>query len=170
MKKLMSDMRRRKKSMPLRIEALASHAALTLLPLLLDADEDEGRIRAALLDPACTAFASWLDDQLVGAAVVRWEERDPSEILYIEVAADWRGHGYGTQFVRALQDELPRRGGRSLLVGTANAALENIAFYQKCGFRMYEIRQDYFAYIQPPVMEHAIQLRDMLVLRYDLDH
>jgi hypothetical protein len=34
---------------------------------------------------------------------------------------------------------------------------------------MYEIRRDYFAYIQPPVLEHGIQLRDMLVLRYDLN-
>lgn len=154
--------------MSLSIKPVPSHETMFLLPLLLDADEDEGRIRAALLDPACTAYASWLDGQLAGAAVVRWEEKDPSEILYIEVAAALRGHGYGKQFMHASLDELPRHGGRSLLVGTANTALENIAFYQKCGFRMYEIRRDYFAYIQPPVQEHGIQLRDMLVLRYDL--
>jgi ribosomal protein S18 acetylase RimI-like enzyme len=47
-----------------------------------------------------------------------------------------------------------------------NTKLENIAFYQKCGFRMFEIRRDYFAYIQPPIAEHGIVLRDMLVLRY----
>jgi GNAT superfamily N-acetyltransferase len=86
-----------------------------------------------------------------------------------QAAAALRGRGYGKQIIQALQDELPRHGGRSLLVGTANAALENIAFYQKCGFRMYEIRRDYFAYIQPPVLEHGILLRDMLVLRYDLE-
>jgi len=154
---------------PLRIEPVPRHETLFLLPMLLDADEGEARIRAVLLDPACTAYASWLGDQLVGAAVVRWEEKDPGEILYIEVAAALRGRGYGKQIIRALQEELARRGGRSLLVGTANAALENIAFYQKCGFRMSEIRRDYFSYIQPPVLEHGIVLRDMLVLRYDLD-
>ena len=155
--------------MSLRIEAIPSHETTFLLPMLLDADEDEGRIRAVLLDPACTAYACWLDGQLAGAAVVRWEEKDPSEILYIEVAAALRGRGYGKQIIQALLDELPRRGGRSLLVGTANASLDNIAFYQKCGFRMYEIRRDYFAYIQPPVLEDGIQIRDMLVLRYDLE-
>ncbi len=153
----------------LRIEAIPSHETMFLLPMLLDAEEGEERIRAVLLDPACTAYASWLDGQLVGAAVVRWEEQDPSEILYIEVAEALRGRGYGKQIIQALQDELLRHGGRSLLVGTANAALENIAFYQKCGFRMYEIRRDYFDYIQPPVLEHGIPLRDMLVLRYDLE-
>ena len=153
----------------MRLEALPSSETLFLLPMLLDADEGEERIRTVLLNPAYTAYACWLDDQLVGAAVVRWEEGDPSEILYIEVAAALRGRGYGKQIIQALQDELLRRRGHSLLVGTANAALENIAFYQKCGFRMYAIRRDYFAYIQPPVFEHDIQLRDMLVFRYDVE-
>ncbi|MBA2393961.1 MAG: GNAT family N-acetyltransferase [Ktedonobacteraceae bacterium] len=154
--------------MPLRIEAVPSHKTLFLLPVLLEADEGEERIRTVLLDPTCTAYAAWLDDQLAGAAVVRWETNDASEIIYIEVAAALRGQGYGKQIIQKLQSELPERGGRVLLVGTANAALENIAFYQKCGFRMYEIKRDFFAYIQPPVFGHGIQLRDMLVLRYEL--
>lgn len=154
--------------MPLRLEALPGSETLFLLPMLLDAEEGEERIRTALLDPTCTAYAGWLDDQLVGAAVVRWEEDDPSEILYIAVAASLRGYGYGKQIIHSLQDELSRRRGHSLLVGTANASLENIVFYQKCGFRMHAIRRDYFAYIQPPVSDHGIQIRDMLVFRYDL--
>ncbi len=155
--------------MPLRIEPVPSQESLFLLPMLLEADEGEERIRTVLLDPAHTAYAAWLDDRHVGAAVVRWEKEGASEIIYIEVAAHLRDRGYGKQIMQALKDELLRRGGRSLLVGTANAALENIAFYQKCGFRMYEVRRDYFAYIQPPVMEHGIVLRDMLVLRYDIE-
>jgi len=154
--------------MSLKIEVVPHHETLFLLPQLLEADEDEERIRAALIHPACTTYVSWLDAQLVGVAVVRWEEKDRSEILYIEVPAPLRGRGYGKQFLQALQNELPSRGVRSLFVGTANASLANIAFYQKCGFRMYEIRRDYFAYIQPPVSEHGIVLRDMLVLCYDL--
>ena len=73
--------------MSLVIEPIPSHETMFLLPMLLDADEGEERIRAVLLDPACTAYACWLDGQLAGAAVVRWEEKDPSEIVYIEVAA-----------------------------------------------------------------------------------
>jgi len=87
----------------------------------------------------------------------------------IAVAPDLRGRGYGKQIMRFFLEELRRRGGHALLVGTANAALDNIAFYQKCGFRMVEIRRDYFAYIQPPVAENGIILRDMIVLRYDLE-
>jgi ribosomal protein S18 acetylase RimI-like enzyme len=151
------------------IKQVPSNETLSLLPILLDAEEGEERIRTALLDPACAAYAATLDDQLIGAAVVHWEEDKPSEILYIAVAAALRGQGYGKQIIQALQHELYRRGGHSLLVGTANASLENIAFYQKCGFRMFEVRRDYFDYIQPPMLEHGIQLRDMLVLRYNLE-
>src|SRR5215468_4819620 len=114
-------------------------------------------------------YASWLDGQLAGSAVVRWEEDEPSEIVYIAVAPDLRGYGYGKRIIHFLLEELRRRGGHALLVGTANAALDNIAFYQKCGFRMFEVRRDYFAYIQPPMAEHGIVLRDLLVFRYDLD-
>ncbi len=140
-----------------------------LLPVLADAEEGKERIRATLQDPTCTAYASWLDTQLAGAAVVRWEEEKPSEIVYIAVAPDWRGRGYGKQIMRFFLEELRKRGGHALLVGTANAAIDNIAFYQKCGFRLFEIRRDYFAYIQPPMAENGIVLRDMIVLRYDLE-
>ncbi len=154
--------------MPLITEQVSHPEAMFLLPILSDAEEGEERLRATLLDPTCTTYASWLDGQLAGAAVVRWEEDKPSEIVYIAVAPDLRGRGYGKQIIHTLQEELHKHRGHSLLVGTANAALENIAFYQKCGFRMFEIRRDFFAYIQPPISEHGIVLRDMLVLRYDL--
>ncbi len=156
-------------TVPLVIELIPNHETAFLLPVLTDAEEGEERIRATLLDPNCTVYASWLDGTLAGAAVVRWEEDEPSEIMYIAVVPDLRGCGYGKQIMHFFQEELRRRGGHSLLVGTANAALENIAFYQKCGFRMFEIRRDYLAYIQPPIAEHGIVLRDMLVLRYDLE-
>ena len=67
----------------------------------------------------------------------------------------------------AIQAELPTHG-RTLLVGTANCSLDNIAFYQKCGFRMDHVRRDYFWYHRTPVVEHGIPVRDMLVFRYDL--
>lgn len=155
--------------MPLVTEEIPHRETTFLLPILSDAEEGEERIRATLLDPTCTAYASWLDGRLAGAAVVRWEEVEPSEIVYIAVAADVRGRGYGKQILHTLQEELCRRRGHTLLVGTANTAFENMAFYQKCGFRLFEIRRDYFAYIEPPISEHGIVLRDMVVLRFDLE-
>ncbi len=148
-------------------EQISREHAELLISILSAAEEVEERIRDALHDPHCIAYAGWLDNQIVGAAVVRWEEDTSGEILYIAIRANLRGQGYGKQIIQHLQEELRERRGLALLVGTANAAFDNIAFYQKCGFRMYEIRRDYFDYIQPPVIENGIQIRDMLVFRYD---
>lgn len=139
-----------------------------LVPILHDAEEDDDRIRAALRHPACQAYAALLGDEPVGAAVVRWDDREPSEILYIAVSAGCRGTGVGRRIIAAVLAELPDHGPR-LLVGTANSALDNIAFYQKCGFRMHAVKRDYFDYIQPPLRENGIVMRDMIVFDYDLE-
>ena len=155
--------------MSLMCAPVAGTAAEALVPVLHDAEEDDERIRAALRDPACQAYAATVAGQLVGAAVVHWGQAEPSEIVYLAVAAAERGKGYGKQIVATLQAELPAHG-RTLLVGTANSALDNIAFYQKCGFRMSAVKRDFFAYIQPPLREQGIEMRDMIVFSYELDN
>ncbi len=141
-----------------------------LMPILLAAEEGEERVRSVLLDSAYTAYAARVDGELVGAAAVRWEQDETSEIIYIAVNTEWEGQGYGKRIIASLQDELRARGGSVLLVGTANSSLANLAFYQKCGFRMFEIKRDYFDYIQPPVLENGILIRDMVVLRYEVEY
>ena len=153
--------------MALRCIPVSGPEAESLLPILHDAEEDDDRIRTALRDPACQTYAALIDDEPVGAAVVCWAQT-PAEILYIAVAAGDRGKGYGRQIVAAIQAELPKHG-RTLVVGTANSAIDNIAFYQKCGFRMHAVKPDYFSYIQPPIRDHGILMRDMIVFRYDVD-
>jgi GNAT superfamily N-acetyltransferase len=147
--------------------SVAPAEALTLLPLLRDADEGEDRLRAALCDPANTAYAAEDGGARRGAAVVRWEPA-ASEILLLAVAPERRGQGIGRAILAALVAEGGRRGTSALLVGTGNCSLSNIAFYQRGGFRMDHIRRDYFAYIQPPISENGIPLRDMIVFRYAL--
>ena len=63
-----------------------------------------------------------------------------------------------------------QQGSQSLLVGTGNSSLDNIAFYQKCGFRMDHVRRDYFAYAQPPIWEDGILLQDMLMFRFNVSY
>ncbi len=152
--------------MAVRCVAVSGPEAENLVPILHDAEEDDDRIRTALRDPACRTYAALIDGEPVGAAVVRWAA--PAEILYLAVAAGDRGKGYGRQIVAAIQAELPQHG-RTLLVGTANSAIDTIAFYQKCGFRMHAVKPDHFAYIQPPIRDHGILMRDMIVFRYDVD-
>ncbi len=137
-----------------------------VIAILLDADEDEARVRAFVNDEQHTTFAAIDGAVLVGAASMRWGE--VSEIEYIAVLADQRGKGYGKAIITALLAEARQRTVQTVLVGTDNTAFENLAFYQKCGFRMDHVRRDYFHYIQPPIIRAGIPLLDMLVLRHDL--
>ncbi|HTI15891.1 MAG TPA: GNAT family N-acetyltransferase [Dictyobacter sp.] len=141
----------------------------TILPILHDADEDDGRIRNLLLDGKHITYIAYDEQRIVGAVTMRWEEAE-SEIEYIAVHADLRGQGYGTALVAAIVKEAATRNVTDIIVGTDNTSLENIAFYQRCGFRMDAVRRDFFSYIQPPVVRNGIQMQDMLLLRCRVAH
>ncbi len=138
-----------------------------LLPLLREADEDEKLIADAISNAANTAYLAWRDDRPFGAVMVHWHEHE-SEITYIAVEKASRGKGYGKMIIAALLDEARQRQVKSILVGTANSSMDNISFYQKCGFRMDSIRKNFFSYKPAPIYENGIRVIDMIVFRYDL--
>jgi N-acetylglutamate synthase-like GNAT family acetyltransferase len=150
---------------PVILQELVWPESEKLLPLLNDAEEDEQRVRAKLTDSLYTTYAALDENQLVGAATVHWQS-DESEIEYIAVASHLRGQGFGKALIALLLQEARQRHVPSLLVGTASSSLDNLAFYQKCGFRVDHVRRDFFSYIQPPIILYGIPIRDMLVLRY----
>jgi GNAT superfamily N-acetyltransferase len=141
-----------------------------LVKLLRDADEDEQVIRKYLANPACVSYFANIASHAtvpLGAATILWSGPE-SEIIYIAIQPELRNQGYGKLFMAKLIQEARKRQIGSLLIGTDNTALENILFYQKCGFRMDHVRSDYFNYIQPPVFHNGLQIRDMLVLKHNL--
>jgi N-acetylglutamate synthase-like GNAT family acetyltransferase len=139
----------------------------TLIPILLQAEESEPGLRWGLANLVDTVYRMDDDGSLVGAATMQWRN-DPCELMELAIVPERQGQGLGKQFVAWLIDEARKRGKSALLVGTANSSIDNIAFYQKCGFRMDHVRKDYFWYYREPVYENGIQIRDMLVFRYGL--
>jgi ribosomal protein S18 acetylase RimI-like enzyme len=138
-----------------------------LTPLLKEADEDISRIANTIYDDTNSSYFVFDEKLLLGAVVMHWHP-DESEILYIAIDKAHRGHGYGKACITKIQVEAQNRHVHSLIVGTANSSLDNIAFYQKCGFRMDSIRKDYFNYLPMPIYEDGILIRDMLLLRMEL--
>lgn len=55
-----------------------------------------------------------------------------------------------------------------MLVGTANSSIGNLAFYQKCGFRLCGIRRDFFLSYPQPIWENGIRALDMVMFERDL--
>lgn len=154
-------------SMRATIYEVTGAAVEELIPLLLEAEPSERALRWGLHNLVDTIYRMDVDGRLVGAATMRWST-DPAEILELAIAPEARGQGLGKHFVAWLIDQARQRKQRALVVGTANSSIENIAFYQKCGFRMDHIRHNYFRYYREPIYEHGIQVRDMLVFRYDI--
>lgn len=138
-----------------------------LFPLLVLAEPSAGALRWSIENLSDTVYRMDEDGRSVGAATVRWR-KEPCEIIELAVGVADQGRGLGRHFVNWLIAEARRRGARELLVGTSNASIGNIVFYQKCGFRMNDVREDYFWYHREVVYENGLPVRDMLVLRYDL--
>jgi len=139
-----------------------------IMALLRLADEGDARILATIADPAHETYLGKVEDHVISVVTMRWEVPD-SEIIYLAIAPEWQGKGYGKATIMGIASEAKRRQVSRLLVGTGNSSLENLAFYQKSGFRMDHVRRDYYNYIQPPISENGIPLRDMLVFSLDLN-
>lgn len=152
--------------MSITIREAARHEVEELVPLLLLAEGSERGLRWGLAHLVDAVYRMDDDERLVGVATMRWDE--PCELQELAIDEAMQGRGLGKQLVAWLIDEARRQGKQQMLVGTANASINNIAFYQKCGFRMDHVRQNYFSYYDKPVYEHGIEVRDMLVFRYDL--
>ena len=138
-----------------------------LVPLLLLAEPSERALRWSLAHLSDAVYRLDAGGALAGAATVRWEG-DPCEIVELAVSPERHGQGLGRRFLDWIAAEARRRGRRAVEVGTANASLGNIAFYQRCGFRMHHVRRDYFGYYREPRVEHGIEVRDLLVFRREV--
>lgn len=87
------------------------------------------------------------------------------EIKNIAVQLAEQGKGVG----RLLLDDAERvaslHGFRQLLIGTGNTSIAQQALYQRCGFRIVEVRENFFVDNYPePIWENGMQCRDMVVL------
>ena len=137
--------------------------------IMHDALSIPARLWQLINDPINTTYAAYQATELVGAAILRWS--DNSEIEVLSVDRGKRGQGIGKDIISALIEEARNKNAASLLVGTSSMSLENIMFYQKCGFRMSHVRRDYFVNTYPEQTWEwrGVPLRDMIVFEYRLE-
>jgi GNAT superfamily N-acetyltransferase len=138
-----------------------------LFPLLLLAEHSRSALLWSLSNLSDTIYRVEDRGQVVGAITMRWNN-EPCEIVELAVAEHRQGQGLGRQIVESMLTEALRRGKQRMIVGTGNASIGNIIFYQRCGFRMDHVRRDYFWYHRTPEFENGIRVRDMIVFSYDI--
>ena len=140
------------------------------LPLLLLADESLEQVRSYMHSGELYAFVGQ-DEVAVGIVLTIPAQHDSVELKAVAVDTAQQNRGIGRRLLAAVIEELRRRGVRRAIVGTANAGIGQLAYYQKAGFRLLRIERDFFSPVRgyPAVMEdNGIRLRDMVWMDQEL--
>lgn len=139
------------------------------LTLLLLADESEQQVRSYMQQGDLYSYAA--GDHVAGI-VLAIPHEDAVEIKAVAIEESRQGQGIGLQMLRAVLDDLRARGVRRVIVGTGNAGIGQIAYYQKAGFRLLRIERDFFSPARgyPAVMQdNGIRLQDMVWMDQTLE-
>ena len=133
--------------------------------LLLLADEP-APLRAYLDDGELYVLRDQAGTPLGVTLVLPWQDEDTTaELKAVAVDASTHNRGLGQRMVRGVLDDLRARGTTRVMVGTSNAGIGQIAFYQKAGFRILCIERDYFTLekgYDPEERENGLSHRDMV--------
>ena len=137
------------------------------LPLLYLADEPEP-VRGYLQAPEGDLYVlRHTGGEPLGVTFVLPYAGEEGTIELRAVAVDPTRHnqGLGREMLSRVLADLRSRGTRRVIVGTSNAGIGQIAFYQKAGFRLWRIERDYFTLekgYDPEERENGLPHRDMV--------
>ncbi|CAM2903947.1 GNAT family N-acetyltransferase [Paenibacillus sediminis] len=110
-----------------------------------------------------------LDGSAVGQYLLLPTRPMTVELVNVAVAESMHGRGYGKELVQHAVETAKRLGYHTIEVGTGNSSIGQLALYQKCGFRICGVDQDFFIrHYSEPIYENGIQCRDMIRLQQDL--
>ncbi len=154
--------------MSVRLQRVESANRLGFLPYLLMADESERVVKEYI---EAGEMYSIMDGAglVAGVALFVEESEGVIELKNIALDPEFRGLGLGKQVVVQAFDIFREKGYRKMIVGTANSSIANLAFYQKVGFRMAEIKKDFFLDYPEPIFEDGIQAVDMVMFERVLE-
>lgn len=133
------------------------------MDLLLLADPSETNIEKYIYKSK--VFVAIEDTLVVGVYVLMEMAPGKVEIMNIAVAKSHQGKGIGKALVQHAIKSARLPSMESIEIGTGNSSIQQLALYQKCGFRLKEIIHDYFVdNYDEPIFENGIQCRDMVRL------
>ncbi len=88
------------------------------------------------------------------------------EIKNIAILELFRSQGIGSFLIEKIKEIATRQNYKEIIVGTADCAIREIQFYEKNGFKKYDVKKNFFIenYSQP-IIENGIMLKDMIMLK-----
>lgn len=113
-----------------------------LLPFFRLADESELHIRSYF--EIGHILVARKEDRVIGMIQISREKED-AEIVSLAVDPDNQRQGIGTALIQAAANDCARNSVRRLIVCTGSWEADNIAFYESCGFRLFNVVRDFFS-------------------------
>ncbi|MGK7951654.1 MAG: GNAT family N-acetyltransferase [Xenococcaceae cyanobacterium] len=135
--------------------------------LLLLAQPSLENIQTDLKQGLC--HVAKIDSEIVGVFVIVQKSERLWEITNIAVAPKYQGQKIGKAILAHAISVAQNLGAREIEIGTGNSSLNQLAFYQKAGFRIVGVIPDFFTEnYNEPIYENGIQCRDSIRLKYRL--
>lgn len=137
------------------------------LALLLLADPSQRLVEEYIKRGWC--FVAEEEGSIVGVYVLLPTRPETVELVNIAVDESCQGRGIGKRLVHHAVAHARALDFKTIEVGTGNSSVEQLALYQKCGFRMTGIDRDFFLrHYDEEIFENGIQVMDMVRLSQDL--
>lgn len=137
------------------------------MDLLLTADPSEKLVKDYLESGHC--YTAEIDKQTAGVFVLLKISSYTIELINIAVDERYQGKGIGKALVKDAIQKAKDLGFKKIEVGTGNSSIDQLALYQKCGFRITGINKDFFIRnYEEEIFEHGIQCMDMVKLSQEL--
>ena len=137
------------------------------MELLLLADPSRELVQEYIRRGTC--FVAERNGQIIGVYVLLPTRPQTVELVNIAVMPLHQGKGIGKKLLKHAIQTAKSMGYKTMEVGTGNSSIGQLAFYQKCGFRMIGIDFDFFTrHYSEAIFENGIQCRDMIRLSRDL--
>jgi ribosomal protein S18 acetylase RimI-like enzyme len=133
----------------------------SFMELLLLADESEEVVNDYIDEGEM--FSIQYEENLAGVILFIFHPGQIVEVKNMVVIEDFRGKGLGKTVLNMAFEVYRDRGLVKMIVGTANSSIANLAFYQKAGFRMTEIKRGFFEKYPTPIYENGIRALDMVM-------
>ncbi|CAM2363001.1 GNAT family N-acetyltransferase [Listeria seeligeri] len=134
------------------------------LDLLLEADPSEKQIAKYLCKS--TVFGLSSKEQTIGIVCLLPLNDNQLEIMNIAVLKSARNKGIGKKLLEKAFEFATLQNFTEIIVKTGNSSIDQLAFYQKNGFRMQQIIPDYFSehYPEQEITENGIACLDQIIL------
>lgn len=148
------------------LKAVPNDKRHEFLEYLLLADDSKEMVEQYMHDG--DLYSINFNGSVVGVVLFVPQSEKAVELKNIALDESIRGKGIGRVVIEEACKIYQQQGAAKMMVGTANSSIDNLAFYQKCGFRISSIKKDFFLSYPEPIFEFGIRAFDMIMFERNL--